>query len=120
MQSLKKSGILTNFLGAVVDSLIKEGYSPADTKHLIVASAMELVEDMTKKESGGHDFYVVKPVFRYLVGLYQEENRLLQNEAYLLQIQQKMQENDTLIQYFTNQLEAIEKNMATTGGTNGS
>ena len=120
MQSLKKSGILTNFLGAITDSLVKEGYSPADTKHLIVAALMEIVEDTTKKEAGGHDFYTVKPVFRYLVGLYQEENRLLQDESYLPQVQQKMQENDTLIQYFTNQLNSIEKNMAATGGTNGS
>lgn len=116
MSSIKQSGILTNFLGAIIDSLVKEGYSPADTKHLVVAAAMEMVEDMTKKETGGHDSSAVKPAFRYIVGLYQEENRILQNEAYLPQIQQKMQENDTLIQYFTNQLNSIEKNMATTGG----
>ena len=111
MQSLKKSGILTNFLGAITDSLIKEGYSPTDTKHLIVAALMEIIEDTTKKEAGGHDFYTVKPVFRFLINLYQEENRLLQKDSYLLQIQQKMQQNDIIIRYFTNQLDAIEKNI---------
>lgn len=116
MQSLKQSGILTNFLGAITDSLVKEGYSPAETKHLIVASLMEIIEDITRKNAGGHDFYTVKPVFRYLVSLYQEENRLLQEESYLPQIQQKMQENDRLIQYFITQLDSIEKNMAATGG----
>ena len=116
MQSLKQSGILTNFLGAITDSLVKEGYSPAETRHLIVASLMEIIEDMTKKEDGGHNFYTVKPIFRYLINLYQEENQLLQEEAYLPQIQQKMQENDRLIQYFSGQLIAIEKNMTITGG----
>ena len=53
MQDLKKSGILTNFLGAITDSLIKEGYSPADTKHIIVAALLEIVEDMAKKPVGG-------------------------------------------------------------------
>ena len=111
MQNLKESGILTNFLGAITDSLVKEGYSPADTRHLIVAALMEIVEDTTKKEAGGHDFYTVKPVFRFLINLYQEENRLLQGDAYVPQVQQKMKENDTLIQYFSAQLDAIEKNM---------
>ena len=48
MESLKESGILTNFLGAITDSLVKEGYSPDDVHHLIVASLMEIIEDETK------------------------------------------------------------------------
>lgn len=113
MQDLNKSGILTNFLGAITDSLIKEGYSPADTKHIIVAALLEIVENMAKKPAGGYDFYIVKPVFRFLINLYQEENRLLQSESYLPQVQHKMQEHDTLIQYYTDQLQAIETNLRT-------
>lgn len=114
MESLKESGILTNFLGAITDALVKEGYSPSDTKHLIVAALLEIVEDMAKKPGGGHDFYIVKPVFRFLVNLYQEENRLLQEEAYLPQIQKTMQDNDMMIQYFLSQIQAVEQNMTIT------
>ncbi len=113
MQSLKKSGILTNFLGAITDSLVKEGYSPADTKHLIAASLMETIEDMAKKPEGGYDLYVIKPVFRFMLAICQEENRILSSDAYLPAIQQRMQQNDIISSYYKSQLEAIEKN---TGG----
>lgn len=112
MQNLKDSGILTNFLGAITDSLIKQGYSPADTKHLIVASLMEVIEDTVKKTGGGHDFYAMKPVFRFMIRFYQDENNRLQDEAYLPQVRQKMQENDTAMAYFSSQLTAVEQNMA--------
>ena len=110
MESLKESGILTNFLGAITDSLVKEGYSPDDVRHLIVASLMEIVDDETKKADGSRNFYALKPVLRFCINLYQEENKKMQPEAYLPAIQKKMQDNDWLIAYFTRQVEAIAQN----------
>ena len=105
MQSLKESGILTNFLGTITDSLVKEGYSPADTKHLIVASLMETIEDMAKKQEGGYDLYVIKPVFRFMLAVCQEENRMLSADAYLPAVQQRMQQNDAISAYYESQLQ---------------
>ena len=111
MESLKESGILTNFLGAITDSLVKEGYNPDDVRHLIVASLMEIVEDETKNADGSRNFYALKPVLRFCVNLYQEENNKMQPEAYLPAIQKKMQDNDKIVQFFMEQIQAVSHNL---------
>lgn len=111
MESLKQSGILTNFLGAITDSLVKEGYKPDDVRHLIVAALMEIIEDETKNEDGSRNFYVLKPVLRFCMNLYQEENNRMQEEAYLPAIQKKMQENDIIIKFFAEQIQAVSQNL---------
>ena len=111
MQDLKGTGILTNFIGAMIDSLAKQGHTPAEINHLIVASLAETIADLAKKPDGHIDLYVMKPVFRLLVTLYKEENRKLSEEGYLPPIQQKMQQNDWVIRFFEEELRNVTNNL---------
>jgi hypothetical protein len=105
----KNSFLFTNFLGAIKDSLVKEGYSAKQTNHLLVANLMEIVND-TVHENGDIDHYVLKPVYRFLLNLQREENKRLQPEAYLAPVQQKMAANDYFISFLEKELSAIEAN----------
>ena len=105
----KDSFLFTNFIGAIKDSLVNEGYTPAQTNHLIVASLMEIVNDVIH-EDNKIDHYSLKPVYRFLLSIQQEENRRLQPEAYLPPIQKKMAENDYLISFLEKELSTIESN----------
>lgn len=105
----KDSFLFTNFIGAMKDSLVNEGYTPAQTNHLIVASLMEIVNDIIH-EDNKIDHYSLKPVYRFLLSIQQEENRRLQPEAYLPPIQKKMAENDYLISFLEKELSTIESN----------
>ena len=105
----KDSFMFTNFIGAIKDSLVNEGYSSRQTNHLLVASLMEIVNDIVH-ENNGIDHYTLKPVYRFLLNLQQEENKMLQSEAYLPQVQQKMASNDYFISFLNKELSAIEAN----------
>ena len=105
----KDSFLFTNFIGAIKDSLINEGYSARQTNHLLVASLMEIINDIVH-ENNDIDHYTVKPVYRFLLNLQQEENQKLQSESYLPQIQKKMAANDYFISFIEKELSAIEAN----------
>ena len=105
----KDSFLFTNFLGAVKDSLVNEGYTPGQTNHLIVASLMEVINDIVH-ENQDIDHYVLKPVYRFLINIHQEENRGMESAAYLPQIRQKIAENEYLIKFLQKELTLIESN----------
>ena len=109
--------VLTNFTGAMIDGLSKQGYSDKDIKHLIVAALMETIENMTKKDNDGHDFYALKPVFRFFINLYQSENRRLSVDAYLPIIQKEMQQNSEVIHFFETKVNALEANLEENSGS---
>jgi len=111
MQDLKGAGILTNFIGAMIDSLAKQGHTPAEINHLVVASLAETIADLAKKPDGTMDLYVMKPVFRLLVTLYTDENRKLAEDGYLVPVQQKMQQNDRIIRFFEEELRNVTNNL---------
>lgn len=111
MQSLKGAGILTNFIGAMIDSLSKEGHTQAEINHLVVASLAETIADMAKKPSGNMDLYVMKPIFRLLILLYKEENKALEKDSYLPPVQQKMQQNEWVIRFFEEELRNVTNNL---------
>jgi len=106
---MKNGPIFVNFLGAIKDSLIQEGYSAEQVRHLLVANLMEIVND-TVHENGKVDHYVMKPVYRFLINIQKEETRAMRSEAYLPQIQKKMADNEYLIQFLESELSTIEKN----------
>ena len=103
--------ILTNFIGAMIDGLSEKGYSDKDIKHLIVAALMETIENMTKKDNDEHDFYALKPVFRFFINLYKTENRRLSIDAYLPIIQKEIQQNAEVIHFFETKISALESNL---------
>ena len=105
----KDSFLFTNFLGAVKDSLIKEGYTARQTNHLLVASLMEIVNDIVH-ENGDIDHYVLKPAYRFLINIHREENRAMESNAYLPLIQEKMAGNDYLVSFLEKELSSIEAN----------
>lgn len=105
----KDSFLFTSFLGAIKDSLTQEGYTAQQANHLLVAHLMEIVND-TVHENGSIDHYVLTPVYRFLVNLQTEENRSLQEEAYLPQVQQKMAANEYFINFLSKELAAIKSN----------
>ena len=105
----KDSFLFTNFLGAIKDSLIKEGYTPKQTNHLLVAHLMEIVNDVVH-ENHDIDHYVMKPVYRFIINIHREENRKMESIAYLPQIQEKMAGNDYLVSYLEQELSSIETN----------
>jgi hypothetical protein len=111
MQSLKEAGILTNFIGAILDSLANQGYKPAEASHLTAALLIETVQDVAKKDDGTYDFYVLKPLFRFFISLYQNENKRLVEESYLPKIREKMQKNDQIISFFEEELRTVAQNM---------
>ena len=106
---MKDTTLFVNFLGAIKESLVHEGYTAQQANHLLVAHLMEIVQD-TVHENGKIDYYTVKPVYRFLINLQKEENTSLQEESYLPQIQQKMAANDYLIQFLEKELSSIEDN----------
>lgn len=106
---MKNGPIFVNFLGAIKDSLVQEGYSAEQVRHLLVANLMEIVND-TVHEDGKIDHYVLKPVYRFLINIQREENQSMKSEAYLPQIQKKMADNDYLIRFLESELSAIEQN----------
>ena len=69
----KDSFLFTNFIGAMKDSLVNEGYTSAQTNHLIIASLMEIVNDIIH-EDNKIDHYSLKPVYRFLLNIQREEN----------------------------------------------
>ena len=107
---MKNSFMFTNFLGAITDSLTKEGYSPKQIRHLIVASLMEIVNEQIK-EDGQLDHYALKPVYRFLINLYQEENEKMHADAYIPKIQEKMASNNYMISFLSHELELLERNL---------
>ena len=112
---MKDSFLFASFLGAIKDSLVKEGYSPQQTDHLLVAYLAEMIQD-TVCENGKLNHYTMKPVYRMLINLYREENTSLQEAAYLPQVQQKMAENDYFIRFLEKELSSIEGNEEESNG----
>jgi len=111
MQNLKESGILDQFIGAIIDSLAQQGYKPREVNHLVAALLIETTQDVAKKEDGSYDFYVLKPLFRFFIAMYQEENKRLVEESYLPKIREKMQQNDQIIRFFEEELRTVAQNL---------
>ena len=64
---------LTAYIGMEVNALLKEGYSPSKTKHLVSAQLVEMIMNtVAVKEGGELDLYAIKPLLvavKYVIDL---------------------------------------------------
>ena len=70
---------LTAYIGMEVNALLKEGYSPSKTKHLVTAQLVEMIMETVAVTTGGElDLFAVKPMLvsvKYIVDLELEKEK---------------------------------------------
>ena len=75
-----QSNELLSYIGFEISALLRQGYSPSQTKHLVSSQLVEcIMKTVAIKTDGEYDFYAIKPLFialKYLI-----DNEIIKEQA---------------------------------------
>lgn len=107
-----QSNELLAYIGFEISALLRQGYSPSQTKHLVSSQLVEcIMKTVAIKPDGEYDFYAIKPLFialKYLI-----DNEIIKEKAdsfsYLPQIQADIAELTRISQYLDKKINLIKE-----------
>lgn len=107
---------LTAYVGLVAQGLMKSGYSPSDSKHIVTASMVSyIMENLVPNEDGSFDYHVLKPLLVAMKFVFDKELELKQADAYIPQVQADMAKLKLISEYLGKRIGLIKnKNRAST------
>lgn len=99
---------LVSYIGMEVNALTKQGYTPDQTKHIIVGQMMELImQTIAVDEDKQLNLYALMPLFVAFKFLVDSEISRKQADAYIPLIQEDIKKLETISSYIGHRIEVI-------------
>lgn len=106
----KTAGELLSYVGVEIDSLLKQGYSPSQTKHLVSSQLLELVmKTVAVKNDNEYDYYALKPMFvafKYLIDMEYNQKKEF---SYLPEVQADLANLKNISNYLEHRISVIQE-----------
>lgn len=103
------SNELNAYLGVLLESLLKQGYSASEVKHLISAGLTEyIMETLSVDNDGSRDYYAIRPMLVAVKQVIDLEFKAKQEDAYIPQVAADMAKLQELSKYLEHRIEVIK------------